>query len=116
MFLFQHKLNFYTSGIAGNPVTSNVSIDDDNWHLVGIAQSGSTYSIYVDGVLDNTVTQGNPTDYQTTSIGGAIGYDPRLNSSYFSGAIDEVGIWNTRLSAADFANLYNAGTGKQYPF
>jgi hypothetical protein len=33
-----------------------------------------------------------------------------------NGRIDEVGIWRRALSAAEIAQLYNAGSGRAYPF
>lgn len=34
----------------------------------------------------------------------------------FNGAVDEVGVWNRVLNAAERSALYNSGAGKTYPF
>jgi len=38
------------------------------------------------------------------------------NSSYWSGLIDEIGIWSRVLTADEITALYNEGTGITYPF
>ena len=38
------------------------------------------------------------------------------SSAYWSGLIDEVGVWKSTLSGSDISSLYNGGTGIQYPF
>jgi hypothetical protein len=52
------------------------------------------------------------------NIGGVFAIGRRANSSalHWSGMIDEVGIWNRLLSASEITQLYNAGSGKTYPF
>jgi len=37
-------------------------------------------------------------------------------ANYYSGRIDEVGIWKRALTAAEITELYNSGSGKAYPF
>jgi hypothetical protein len=41
-----------------------------------------------------------------------LGTDDR----FFDGMIDMFGVWSSTLSATDVSDLYNAGTGVQYPF
>jgi hypothetical protein len=117
------KLNFFAegSGDTNGNVVGNTSVDDGNWHLVGVSQNGTTYTFYVDGVADGSVTSGTVVSYDPTLL-GSIGYDRRdailfpANSEYLNGSIDAVGVWNTTLMSADFVTLYNAGAGLQYPF
>lgn len=114
------KITFYTEG-GGNtnsPIEmpyGNSTITDGNWHHIGVSQNGATYSFYLDGELDGSDTAGTVVSYDGALVGG-IGYDRRDSVDYFSGSLDEIGVWNISLSAADFAALYNAGAGRQYPF
>jgi hypothetical protein len=110
------KVQFYTErgGHGSGAVDGNSFVADGNWHNVGVTQNDSTYTFYVDGVQDGSVTQGDAIAYDTPS--GSIGYDRRDGNEYFNGDIDEVGVWNITLSGSDFATLYNSGAGDQYPF
>src|SRR5262249_14213277 len=79
------KVFFYTEGGgSGNGLVSgNVSVNDGNWHYVGASQNGSTYTIYVDGVLDVQKTSGAPVSYDPNLLAG-IGYDRREAAYYFN--------------------------------
>jgi len=110
----------YQTGGSSGTVQGNTTVTDGNWHHVGIVQNGTAYTFYVDGAADGSITSGTPVTYDS-GRGGAIGYDPLdveygSDPQYFYGSIDEVGVWNASLSASDFANLYNSGAGRQYPF
>jgi Concanavalin A-like lectin/glucanases superfamily len=117
------KLGFYTEGGGngtGGFIHGNTTVADGSWHHVGVVQNGNSYTFYVDGTADGTVTAGTPVSYDVR-LAGAIGYDrfsnyPTFGTAPFTGDIDEVGVWNTSLSAANFATLYNSGAGDQYPF
>lgn len=43
-----------------------------------------------------------------------VGYMPGLTNSYFSGAMDEVGLWGRALSTDEISDLYNSGAGITY--
>ena len=81
--------------------------------------NGNVYSFYLDGVpdgvVDVTANGGTPVSYDP-NLNGSIGYDRRDSTEYFNGDIDEVGVWNKRLSDSDLSHLYNAGAGLPYPF
>jgi RHS repeat-associated protein len=113
------KASVYTSGTGGAGtnayISGSIRVNDGNWHYVGFSQSGPTYAIYVDGVLDTQQTVGTPVSYDPTVAAG-IGYDRRDASNYFSGSLDDLGVWYTTLSNMDFLTLYNAGIGYAYPY
>jgi hypothetical protein len=89
-------------------VKSNTNVQDDQWHhLVGtMNRSGSDYlySIYVDGQLDNTLT--NSVGLTATSNGWAIG--ARYDGSWtYRGLIEDVRIFDRALTPAEVRKLYN---------
>lgn len=43
-----------------------------------------------------------------------VGYQPGQSSSYFSGEMDEVGLWSRALTTDEIADLYNSGAGITY--
>ena len=83
------------------------------WHYVGMERSGGTWRGYVDGSACGT-TYGNAP--RTPSGDFIIGSDYPLSLAphYFTGQVDEVGIWNKVLSATEKSDLYNSGTGSFY--
>ncbi len=101
----------------GNPETIRpVTIDvaDNQWHLVGVTfergvQNGTHF--YVDGKLVFTTT--------TNSAGGGsqpliIGAGNDGNTQFYSGAMDEVTVWNRALSALEVEQLYRLTTVSKF--
>jgi hypothetical protein len=86
-------------------VASLSNFNDGNWHHVVGINDGTNLKIYIDGVLNNSNTNGS---------GGIAGSaDSRIgarwnNANYFEGNIDEVAIWNSDRSA-DVSTIYNSG-------
>ena len=82
----------------------------------------SGFKIYIDGVsvgVNIAIGEYGPLNYLASNDTPAIASIPRIgslpNGSYpFAGVLDEVGIWDRALTAADATELYNGGAGKQY--
>jgi RHS repeat-associated protein len=104
-----------SGGGTGSTIGGKINVADGNWHYVGFSQNGTTYTIYVDGVLDVQKKVGTAVSYDPT-IGAGIGYNRRGNDTYFTGDIDELAVWNSTLSQNDFLTLYNVGLGYGYPW
>jgi hypothetical protein len=92
--------------------TSNVN--DGAWHFVAATFDGTTQLLYVDGELEASAINTNPSwaDNHHFCIGSFC--DPSGNSFLsFSGLIDEVEIYNRALTVSEINAIYNAGsTGK----
>jgi hypothetical protein len=100
-------LRFFVASSATFALSNTVSTL--GWtHVVGTYTTSSTgnIKIYVNGGLDastnQTSTLSNLSEVLTI---GRLGSSGSLANSY----IDEVGVWNTALSAAAISNLYNGG-------
>ena len=93
-----------TFSVDGSDTTS-----DNTWtHTVAVWGTGGI-RLYSDGVLvgtDSTTLRPNYTNWWW--VGGDT-------TEYANADIDELGIWNRRLSAGEVADLYNNGQGKTYP-
>lgn len=105
---------------SGTGVISPNTIHDGNWHHVACTYNGgvanaTNIKIYIDGI-DSEATGGSGFAQNTTNSNYGIGYLRVSNSAYFSGMIDEVGVWSRALSSTEVAYLYNSGIGNQYPF
>lgn len=90
----------------GNVVTTtDLTLNDGNWHhVVGVAD-GTTASLYVDGdLLQSSASNSNSTTHPLE-----IGGDPGFNG-WDSSFIEFVDVWSRALSGSEVFALYNAGT------
>jgi len=94
--------------------TSTFALSTATWYFLAVTVDGSNITIYRDADTPQSVTQTvTPADSGEIYTIGRFG---AYNGLYFDGLIDEVGIWNEALSAAQIAELYNLGSGLAYPF
>ena len=109
---------YYVIYNGGNvSINSSGTVTDGNWHLAVATQSGTAMTLYLDGASQGSNT-GTPQSYSGYWRIGSYrnsAYSHGANG-YFSGTIDEVGIWNRALSSSEITTLYNSGSGRQYPF
>lgn len=104
-------------------LTGTTNINDGNWHYIVVTMENDTNmksKLYVDGVLEDSNTAGSPYNISQMNngyaIGCGVGYTGTPNYRFWSGSIDEVGVWNKCLDSAEITALYNSGTGLAYPF
>lgn len=103
----------------GNDFNSGGTPSTGAWHMITATLTGTSIKIYIDAAqVGGTGTLG-----ASPNLGSAdFGMGNLFNSSstpiatFYSGAIDEVGIWTRVLPGADITSLYNGGAGIQYPF
>ena len=95
---------------SATSITTTAKISDSKWHLLTATRSGSTISIYIDGVLSAS-TSGTIRNVTTTSnlfLGcqsyGGLG-------SCLGGSIDDARIYSTALTPSQISALYNGGVG-----
>jgi hypothetical protein len=72
-----------------------------NTYINGVSEKLSVFS--------DSLTLPISSSSQLSTFGSTLG-----TSDFFNGVIDEVGVWDRALTAADVTELYNAGAGKQY--
>ena len=97
-------------------ITGGTTLSTGVWYHTALTYDGTDAKLYINGSSDATpVTASGALSFngETTYIGR---YDDSSGSGYFSGVIDEVGIWNRALSSNEITALYNSGDGLQYPF
>ncbi len=84
----------------GDDYTSSTQLTPGRWHHVAASFDGTTYRLYVDGVLQGDKAMATAT---------AVGQQLRLGDSVvgedkpFTGSIDEVRIWSVARSEGDIA-------------
>lgn len=75
------------------------------YHVVGIFASATSRTIYINGVQGGTSTNSVTLD-TTTPQHRTVGRYAGTTTNYFSGAIDEVRVYNKVLTSGDIQNLY----------
>ncbi len=82
--------------------TVSRSVSTNAWHQLVIDQSGTSYSVYLDGGLagSGTVSALNNANYSGAGIGIYAG------ATFFSGLIDSVRIFNRSLTASEIKKIY----------
>jgi hypothetical protein len=116
----------YSSGNNNNKTVAIPSYSTGTWFNVVVTanntvENGFSNAIYINGSLVgyNTYMENiryHPTINHYPSIGAMYyGSSPTI-SNPFNGKIDAVNIWDRKLTSTEITELYNAGTGKQYPY
>jgi Concanavalin A-like lectin/glucanases superfamily len=92
---------------SGGPGTTVFSVPNlAGWHMAALTISGSTVSFYLDGELQQVVT--NNTAF-TFGSSGTPNVGVAGNASNFSGVIAQCALWaSTALTAAQILSLYQA--------
>jgi hypothetical protein len=106
------RVTFLARNTSGQlfSVTGTKNLWDGNWHHVAGVKDGNQLKIYVDGVLENTVSATYTAGFASSNAGISIGWrNISSDPSYFKGSIDEVAIHNSALSAASITQHYNNG-------
>jgi hypothetical protein len=94
--------------------TYSTSFNSSLWYHAVCTYDGSTVKLYLNGVNVYTNTTSNA--YPVTSkvyLGCSILPDTSVGY-FFTGAIDETGIWNKALTDSEVSTLYNIGQGFAY--
>lgn len=93
-------------------VTTTLNLNDGRWHhVVGVFEANTRsptreyYSIYLDGVLEKTLSS-DPIPAYTNTLNLWIGRSNAIPAYYFQGAIDDIKLYDTMLTAAQVSTLY----------
>lgn len=82
------------------------ALNANQWYHVAATYDGSTVSIYLDGQLKGTRAVAAPIDTSTQPMRIGSDYNTVVASlRYFPGAMDEVGVWERSLTAAEVLQL-----------
>lgn len=118
--IVNNKAQFRSDVADGQTVLaadSGVAVASDEWtFIVGVKQvsaDGVILRVFLNGELSGSTNCSRNIEYDTSGMTTAIGaVDWGLGAShFFSGAIDEVRIYNRALSSAEIKGLYDDLTG-----
>jgi len=89
------------------PFLSSTVIGDNSCHHIAYTHSGSTGTIYIDGVYEGVFTDSIVlSSNDLYSLGQE--WDGSSTSQYYNGQLDEIRIWNITRTQADIISTMNA--------
>jgi uncharacterized repeat protein (TIGR01451 family) len=91
-------------------VSGTTALNDNNWHHVTCVLTQTTASVYVDGVLQNTVTATSVGNINTTGRAKRIGAVATSVTQLFTGQIDDIRIYNYARSQQQILDDMNGKT------
>jgi len=98
--------------VGGNEFSTydNV-VKKDTWTHVAVSVSSSSIEMFVNGnAVNGRLTAGYYSSIYQTNVPLKIGVYQRINSdhgNFFPGKMDNLRIWNKKLSGAEINNIYN---------
>ena len=111
--------NPYYATVADNPSAWVVAENDSNnlatgvWYNIVFTKENNTFKVYVNGVLDASITASSTlrsgNSYATPTIGK---HSDGSGYVFLNGGIDDLSIWSRALTSNEITNLYNSGSGK----
>ena len=97
------------SGSSSQLLDANFFDTISTWVHCAVAYDGSSLKMYKNGQLQETVSS-STSNMNANNNNITIGNNPFTTGRFFSGAIDEVAIWNKAISANAVQEIYNATT------
>lgn len=111
-------LNFVIYDGASNLYATSQTLTDDTWYHVVWGYNGSNMLVYVNA--SNVLTQSRSISQANDAHSGAMAILANRENgnagTYWSGLVDELGVWTRFISTDEITELYNSGDGLQYPF
>ena len=107
-FVFEVDEN--TSGLNYYNLYSTTIINTGIWYHVAVTRSGSTITLYVNGIAESSITPTNITNLNNTAY-LHLGEGP---CSSFIGHMDETRIWNRALSSCEINANRNCEIATSY--
>ena len=101
----------YWHGLAGDQsFASTTPVNDGIWHSFVLTSDGIETRLWIDGLPVNASarTAGGPLSSQAFYVGNQSGGKPAPGQA----DVDDLGVWNRPLNAAEIAHLWNEGAGR----
>ena len=120
-YILSSKIEFLIQNSSSNRLyIKTVDSLASGWNLVNITYDGSKNAsgvkIYFNGVNKTLTTITNTFTLSSYVALGGVGLGYTVSSiAWLNAIVDEIGIWSKVLTATEVIELYNSGSGKQYP-
>jgi hypothetical protein len=99
---------------SARTIQTPLAYNDGQWHHVVAAQDSTGMKLYVDGALQGTnaiTTNQVFTGYWRVGGGSTTSWPSAPTTTYFTGAVDEVAVYQRGLSEAEVSEHYGLGSG-----
>ena len=93
-------------------VNSASAVPEAEWTHIAVAQSGGSKKFYINGILDDTVTQAKGVARPATL---RIGHIVEGGAEYFKGNISQVGVWAGELTQAQIQSVMESTSYAKIP-
>jgi hypothetical protein len=112
-----HLMADFEEGAAGtspglnHPVLGTTAIVNGAWHHAAATYDGSTWNLYLDGILETTSAVGQPCQSQSiqpAALASSVRSNGTSAQGFFDGALDEVRIWSVARSQVEIQSQVNA--------
>jgi hypothetical protein len=100
--------NCWVGDAAGSYVYGASAVNDGAWHHIACTYSGTTVTVYIDGVAGTSATRTNGLNETSAPLG--IGHLPNVAGRFFNGQIDEVRVSSIARTANEIRQAYEIGT------
>lgn len=93
-----------------HPITGVRAISDSLWHHAAATYDGTTWRLYLDGILENSLVVGQPPrsdSIQHAALGTAL-TSTNVPEGYFNGLLDEARVWSYARSQAEIQTAMNS--------
>src|SRR3954463_4615998 len=100
-----------TAGGVNHPVSGTTAVTSNVWHHAAATYDGTTWRLYLDGVLDRTLVVGSfspeSTSIQHAALGSAL-TSTGAAAGFFAGSLDKTRIWNVSRTGAQIRTARDA--------
>ena len=96
-------------------INGGTAMAENTLYLATLTYDGSNIRLYLNGVSDATAVAATGS-ITTNTATKKIGVNENGNNQFWSGNIDECGVWSRALTPDEVTELYNSGSGLSYPF
>jgi hypothetical protein len=112
-----NSMTIYLTTADGTGVNHPNTTLPGGWKMITLSYSGSEQKMYVNGSeVSNAAQTGSVLASNYSMVMGGQQSNAGGFANFLNGTLDEVGMWNRNLTAAEIVSLYNNGSGLAYPF
>jgi hypothetical protein len=113
-----------TVDVHNNYITYNTpnNLFNGSWHLITVVYDNNIslkllgVKIYVDGVISGVINCQNPINVNINTLNTAINIGKyQAGGMWFTGKLDDIGIWNRALTQQEITSLYTQNYVAQIP-
>lgn len=90
-----------------NSIIATHVINTNRWFHIAVTFDSTSYKLYIDGILENTASGGNPTPNSVDCILGAMAESNATPNNYYNGYTDELRMWNVPLTVDQIRQMMN---------